>query len=57
MRDNPLVGPAEVAPSLAVPGQANPTANLDLSFLASYFVRLDGQLFTVQQGGADESWH
>ena len=56
MRHNPIMGPAEITASLAIPCEANPTTNPHISFFEGYAVRIDGQLFTVHQGSADESW-
>lgn len=56
MRDHTLVGPATVPTSIAVPHQANPTADSDLAFLQSYTIRSHGKLPAVQQGGFHVPW-
>lgn len=54
MRDNALMGPAEVASGLTVPRQADTTADTYLSSLESYAVRPDGELPAVQKRNTDE---
>ena len=55
MRNNPLMGPATIAPSLPVPGQADPARNKDCPLLESYIIRANGQLFAIRQRSAIES--
>lgn len=55
MRDHVDLGPTKVATSIAVPRQADTTADLSLTFLQGHAVRLSGQLLTVYQRGADKS--
>ena len=54
MRDNALMGPAEVASGLAISRQADTTADSDVPSLESYALRPDGELLAVQKGGTDE---
>ena len=44
MRDHSLLGPAKVPTSLAIPRQANPTTDPNISFLKSYTIRFNGKL-------------
>lgn len=55
MRNHPLMGPIEVSAGLSVSGEAHSAADPNFSFLPCDAVRPDGQLPTVQQGGANES--
>lgn len=56
MRNNPLMGPAPLSPSITVHGKACSAAGAGLSLLESNLVCLNGELLAIPQGGADSSW-
>ena len=47
MRDDSVLGPAKVPTSLAIPRQANPATDPNISFFKSYTIRFDGKLPTI----------
>jgi hypothetical protein len=47
MRDNAILGPAEVTSSLTVSTQAHPTANPRLSLQPGDTVRFNGELSSI----------
>lgn len=48
MRNDLVVGPVAVTPSLSIPRQTYPATNSNLALLQSYPVRFDGQLSSIQ---------
>lgn len=50
------MGPATLSTSVTIPGQADTTADSNLSFLQGHTVCPSSKLLTVQQGGLNEPW-
>ena len=55
VRNNSFLGPVALPSGLAIPCQADSTADQSISFLQSYALRSDGELLAVQQRGTNQS--